>query len=192
MIVSELLRPKISHQDQDEILALLYGFLDPVGKYRSQYVIVSQGKRAKKQAKKTKAVTDQKFDQELNDAKTHLEVKMQDILKHLTVGFNSTTRYLENIAQKSALIKSQATREVGNDAKSTPGPGQENKPEPNLPPIRPLAAVFVPDSAQAAKLFAHLPILIQAGNLGVPDPIATRLILYVHLGALLYFHAYIS
>ena len=41
----------------------------------------------------------------------------------------------------------------------------------------PLAAIFIPRSDQASKLFAHLPVLIRAGNVRTPEVMTTRVVL---------------
>ena len=41
----------------------------------------------------------------------------------------------------------------------------------------PLAAIFIPHSNQASKLFAHLPVLIRAGNVGTPGVLTTRVVI---------------
>lgn len=41
----------------------------------------------------------------------------------------------------------------------------------------PLAAIFIPLSDQASKLFSHIPVLVRAGNVGIPEVMTTRVVM---------------
>ena len=43
--------------------------------------------------------------------------------------------------------------------------------------VEPLAAIFIPHSDQASELYAHLPVLIRAGNVGIPEVLSTRVVM---------------
>lgn len=83
---------------------------------------------------------------------------------HVTVGFNTTTKYLDLLAQKS----SRSTTEVDNS-----GAVAAVKTSAKL---KPLAAVFVSRSSQPPVLYSHLPLLTKAASLAVPLSPSTRII----------------
>ena len=94
---------------------------------------------------------------------------MQD---HFTVGFNSTTRYLESLAQKPSPSNDtsgtlNAVEAIKTSARPFSSPGN----------VKPLAAVFVPRSGQLPVFYSHLPLLTKAASLAVPSSPATRIIL---------------
>lgn len=90
---------------------------------------------------------------------------------YLTVGFNTTTRYLDFLAQKSSpcIVEGEKSGAVA-AIKTSVGP--------SLSPIdiKPLAAVFVSRSKQPCILYAHLPFLTKAASLAVPSSPSTRII----------------
>lgn len=91
---------------------------------------------------------------------------------HLTVGFNTTTRYLELLAQKfsPSTVKDENSGAVA--AIKTPA-------LPSLDPTntKPLAVVFIPSSSQPSVLYSHLPFLTKAASLAVPSSPPTRIML---------------
>lgn len=93
--------------------------------------------------------------------------------KLLTIGFNTTTRYLDLLARRSAPRNT-----AGHDA--TPDQTTDSKaPAALLNPdnMKPLAAVFVPPLDQSSVLHSHLPILIRTASLARPSLSPTRLIM---------------
>ena len=87
-----------------------------------------------------------------------------DVHDHLTVGFNTTTKYLELLAQKS----NRSTTEVGNSSAVAAVNTSAD--------LKPLAAVFISRSSQPPVLYSHLPLLTKAASLVVPSSPSTRLI----------------
>ena len=83
---------------------------------------------------------------------------------HLTVGFNTTTRYLELVAQKS----SRSTNGVDDSGAVAAVQTSAN--------LKPLAAVFVSRSGQPPVLYSHLPLLTKAASLAVPSSPSTRIV----------------
>ena len=94
-----------------------------------------------------------------------------EIQDHLTVGFNTTTRYLEFLAQK---IRPDAGEDENFNA--VVGSKTPNRPFFDTANIEPLAAVFALRSGQPPVLDSHLPLLTRAANLAVPSSPSTRLI----------------
>lgn len=84
-----------------------------------------------------------------------------EVHDHLTVGFNTTTKYLE-------LLSSRSTTEIDDS-----GAVATVKTSTNL---KPLAAVFVSRSSQPPVLYSHLPLLTKAASLAVPSSPSTRII----------------
>ena len=76
---------------------------------------------------------------------------MPEVLSYLTVGFNSTTRHLENEAQRTVQ-------------------------RPTLTVSGKLAAVFVPQSDHAPILTSHLPLLVYTASLVRRSSPAIRLV----------------
>lgn len=89
---------------------------------------------------------------------------------HLTVGFNTTTRYLELLAQDFSANTGGDENPSAVVAIKT-----STRPSLDLANIKPLAAVFVPRSGQPPVLYSHLPHLIRAATLAVPSTPSTRL-----------------
>lgn len=87
-----------------------------------------------------------------------------EIHNHVTVGFNSTTRYLELLAQESSRI----TNDVDNAGAVAAVKASAN--------LKPLAAIFVSRSSQPPVLYSHLPLLTKAASLAVPSSPSTRIV----------------
>lgn len=83
---------------------------------------------------------------------------------HVTVGFNTTTQYLELLAQRS----SKSTNEVNSSGATAAVKTSAN--------LKPLAAVFVSRSSQPPVLYSHLPLLTKAASLAIPSSPSTRII----------------
>lgn len=92
------------------------------------------------------------------------------IQQHLTIGFNSTTKHLESLAQASAPQNTQnqepKSSNVGNPIAD---PSDPDKPEA-------IVAIFVPGSDQPSILYSHLPLLIKTASLASPSSPAPRLV----------------
>ena len=81
---------------------------------------------------------------------------------HLTIGFNTTTRYLETLAQRLAPSK-----------ESRQGPN----PDMVLEPKAPLAAIFIPRFDQPSIMHSHLPLLTKTASLATPSSPPIRLVM---------------
>ncbi|KAF6234586.1 hypothetical protein HO173_007212 [Letharia columbiana] len=146
--------------------------LSPIGEHRSRNVASSKGKRAKKRKREDDPIVK---DRQAAFSKGRLArtsaLAQPEIHDHLTVGFNTTTRYLERLAQKVS---------PSTDKDEIPGTvvAMETSARPCLNPanIKPLAAVFVPRSGQPPVLYSHLPLLTKAASLAVPSSPSTRII----------------
>ncbi len=88
---------------------------------------------------------------------------------HLTIGFNTTTRYLENLARTSSPSINE---------KSGPMTAIKTSTQLSLDPAntKPLAAVFVAHFGQPPVLYSHLPLLTKAASFAVPSSPPTRVI----------------
>ena len=94
-----------------------------------------------------------------------------EVQDYLTVGFNTTTRYLELFAQHPSpstdeLDKSGAVVALKSSARPFDDPAN----------LKPLAAVFVSRSGQPPVLYSHLPLLTKTASLAVPSSPSTRII----------------
>lgn len=81
---------------------------------------------------------------------------------HLTIGFNTTTRYLETLAQRLAPSKDS---------------GQGPNPDMVLGPKAPLAAIFIPRSDRPSIMHSHLPLLTKTASLATPSSPPIRLVM---------------
>lgn len=124
--------------------------LVPIGEHRSKHIDPSKGKRDK-QRKSIRLKTPNESQQEDTAPPALQKPPMPDVLSHLTVGFNSTSRQLEKEAQRS---------DQGDV----------------LTVSRNLAAIFVPRSDQAAILTSQLPLLVHTASLARSASPAIRLI----------------
>lgn len=99
-----------------------------------------------------------------------------DIINFVTVGFNSTTRYLETVAQKAApsspLINETDPVIIGKLSTS------QNASQSDIDSSRQkrLLAVFVPSKRESSKLYSHLPILVKTASMAFPHLPAIRLV----------------
>ena len=94
----------------------------------------------------------------------------------MTVGFNSTTRYLETLARKAAprlpLIDETDPVTIGEPSMSQ-NTSQSNK---DISRQKQLLAVFVPSMRESSKLYSHLPILVKTASMAFPHLPAIRLV----------------
>lgn len=128
-------------------------FLSPIGDYRRQHLSFSNEKPGKKSKKRKRSIKE-------TFASTFIDSASPKVLEFVTVGFNTTTRHLEDLAQKC----------TGNTApeSTSPGPVMEHRAQVDSHSIiqKPLVAIFVPRAEQPKILHSHLPVLIQAASLG--------------------------
>ena len=144
--------------------------LSPIGEYRSRNVTPSKGKRAKKRKRKIdRTAQDQSTafsDEGVSEKEALARLEMQN---HLTIGFNTTTRYLENLAKKSNPNKTEALSPMMAIGTSTRAPLDHTN-------MKPLAAVFVARSSQPPALYSHLPLLAKTASLAAPSSPSIRII----------------
>ena len=107
----------------------------------------------------------------------HSDNEVPEILGHVTVGFNSTTRYLESLAQRPASMGFENGADNPRNKKRTLDSMQGGQSTSTPLQAEPLAVIFIPLSDQASKLFAHLPVLIRLGNVGIPEVMTTRVVM---------------
>ena len=148
----------------------LCSLLTPIGEHKPHPP--SKGKRAKKRKRRGEATIQNKSANFPNEGVSGTGALAQpEIQEHLTIGFNTTTRFLEFLAQ-------QTRPGSGEDEDLNPVVPIENPNQPSFHTARiePLAAVFALRSGQPPVLYAHLPLLVRAANLAVPSSTSTRLI----------------
>ena len=144
--------------------------LSPIGEHKSHPP--SKGKRAKKRKRRGDATIQNKSADSPNEGVSRTGALAQpEILDHLTIGFNTTTRFLEFWAQKTRPDSGEDENLNAVVASKTP-----NRPSFDTARIEPLAAVFTPRPSQPPILYSHLPLLVRAANLAVPSSASTRLI----------------
>ena len=96
-----------------------------------------------------------------------------DIQRHVTIGFNATTRYLEDLAKRS--VASRDHRHGSQEDTATESKvGTLDRPQTDT--HMPLAAVFVPYSDQHAMLYAHIPLLAKMTSSAFATIPSTRLV----------------
>ena len=144
--------------------------LSPIGEHKSH--TPSKGKRAKKRKRSGDATIQNKSADLSKEGVSSTDALPQlEIRDHLTVGFNTTTRFLEFLAQK--IRPDSGEDENLNAVVPIKNPNQQSF---DTARIEPLAAVFALRSGQPPVLFSHLPLLVRAANLAVPSSPSTRLI----------------
>jgi len=139
--------------------------LGPLGEFRSQYIVPSKGKREKRRKRKEKALSEEPEQDPLEKLAPHAEIpERPGMQNHLTIGFNSTTKYLEALAQRPSL--EQTPTNVEESSKDISDPLNR----------KPLIAVFVPGSDQPSILYSHLPLLIKIASLAAASSPPPRLV----------------
>ena len=167
----------MSLNDKTTILELLVLLLTPIGEHRSRHITASRGKRAKENARKTKQKPNEESKENaVQSESSHVET-LPDISRQVTIGFNSTMRYLEDLAHKSMSMALKRPAELLHESPADPDIAQVTPLGLTPASSEPLAAVFVPQSDHSSELFAHLPILIQAGSYRETSSSATRLVM---------------
>lgn len=146
--------------------------LSPVGEHRSQTVTPSKGKRARKRKRKHDARIQNQSAAACPGGVAKIDGLIPpEIHSHLTVGFNTTTRYLELLAQKTGSNIHEDNDSGSLVAVKTPARSSLDSAN-----IKPLVAVFVPRSDQPPVLYSHLPLLAKAASLAVPSLPPTRIV----------------
>ena len=96
-----------------------------------------------------------------------------DIQKHVTIGFNATTKYLENLAKRSTATRG---RRNGSQEDTATDSNVVRLDRSETDTCMPLAAVFVPQSDQHAMLYAHIPLLAKITSSVFAAVPSTRLV----------------
>ena len=137
-------RPTIDSADQKAILELLCGFLSPLGKHRRAQSKQSKGKRSKRHRK-------EKIDG-AEDTSASSVATVPELVHHITVGFNSTIKHLQDLVRLAPT--------------ASPASGAEDREE-NMDPkrnLRKLAVVFVSKYTLPALLTSSIPTLVAAAS----------------------------
>ena len=98
---------------------------------------------------------------------------LPDIQRHVTIGFNATTRYLEDLAKQLNAARGRchgSQEDTAKDSNVVTLDRSENE------TYMPLAAVFVPNSDQHAMLYAHIPLLARLTSSAFTTMPSTRLV----------------
>ncbi len=145
--------------------------LSPIGHHRTNHISKSKGKRSKKRKRaEAKTKTNTALDGHAEDVSSlseplpSIESPAPELLYHLTIGINSTTRHLERLSQQSLPEAYPAHLRPSNPL----------APQSTLAPR--LAAIFVPRDAQPSLLHAHLPLLTVTASLASPTLPHIRLV----------------
>ncbi|KAF4313776.1 rna-processing protein [Botryosphaeria dothidea] len=90
--------PQFTTADHDIMLEMLTNFLAPIGQHRSTHITPLKGKRSKKR---------KRHEAQGEAQPIKAPPRRPDLSRHITVGINSTTRHLEELAQGDAprLVK---------------------------------------------------------------------------------------
>ena len=99
-----------------------------------------------------------------------------DLINFVSIGFNSTTRHLEALAQKSApssLVVGKIDPVMNGKLSTARKRGQSDA---EISSPKPLLAVFVPNIKESPKLYSHLPILVKTASMAFPQLPAIRLV----------------
>jgi len=138
---------------------LLCRLLDPVGQHRKEHIKPSKGKRSRKRKRQSAE----------KDAASVAVVAIPpapEITSYLTLGFNTTVRYLENL---SVASRPQTLTNTGIQA-------SKETSETSRSPRMPLAAVFVCRTNLPPILTSVLPLLTETASLAYPQEQPIRLI----------------
>ena len=150
----------------------LHSLLSPIGEYRSQHVVPSKGKRKKKRKREQeRAVTDQERKSSEGEASRASPPAPPEVQKHLTIGFNTTTKYLESLAQRSSPSSQVPSSDNAPGLKAPTTSPSENSSS------RPLDIVFAPRSDQFSILYSHLPLLTKTASLASSSSSSVRLVM---------------
>ncbi len=152
---------------------LPFRLLGPIGQYRSIHVVPSKGKKRKKRKRKDVLPAEKTIDQDQSNNVEKMALDYPHLLQYITVGFNSTTRHLELLAQSSMpnILNDVLPHIESNDANI--GSKRMEKVEQQL---KPLVAVFVPREDQPSILHSHLPLLTTTASLASSPSLKARLV----------------
>lgn len=147
----------VSLEDQTTILDMLCGLLSPIGDHRARHIVSSKGKRKKKR-KRGHECTD-KDEVSVSSKREVLKDALPAhpiIQRHVTIGFNATTKNLEYLAKRSTVTRGcrhGSWEDTATDSSVVTLDRSETD------TYMPVAAVFVAHSDHHAMLYAHIPLL---------------------------------
>ena len=150
---------------------LLCDALQPIGHYRREYVKHSRGKSDTRDNRSKRRAIQHKLGQrpqediliEESDAAADPVTPSPEIFSSVTIGFNTTVRYLEALstANKQLAVEKSANDDIEGFTATFPIP---------------FAAVFVCRESLPALLTSSMPSSVAAASLAHPDEPATRLV----------------
>ncbi|OJD36090.1 rna-processing protein [Diplodia corticola] len=148
--------PQISTADHDIILEMLVNLLVPIGQHRSAHGTPSKGKRSRKR----------KRHGALSEAATSAPPPPPppDLIRHITVGINSTTRHLEQLAQ--AAGGAQSDQMDPSKQSHAVAPGETNAPPHPAKSLRHLSLIITLQPPSSITT-SHLPLLTQTASHGL-------------------------
>ncbi|KAI9884710.1 MAG: hypothetical protein M1823_003491 [Watsoniomyces obsoletus] len=182
--------PPISPDHQEKILDMLCSLLAPIGDHRRNFIIPSKGERAKRKEKKiAKASNDGAVAMDTRPEETSLKAPSPALLSDLTIGFNETTRHLENLSFRSspATQTPLAGKILPHPRlkRATAGPQEKDdeatqkattNDDAAAVSLRHVSAIFVPRSDQPSVLHSHLPLLAHTASMARPSLPPIRLV----------------
>ncbi|KAI9780082.1 MAG: hypothetical protein M1839_007066 [Geoglossum umbratile] len=150
--------------------------LSPIGQHRSSHTVASKGKRGRKRKRKEASNLESSVPSAPQQAEINPSPPQPEITPYLTIGLNSTTRYLELLAQnaipESLSLHNNVPPAAGVTAaeqKSGSASRREQLGAPCEPAQKLLVAVFVSRSSHPALIHAHLPLLTATASLSHPE-----------------------
>ncbi|TLD20926.1 putative RNA-processing protein [Venturia nashicola] len=184
--------PTIDSAHQDIILKLLCSLLEPIGHHKTTYITPSKGKRSKKR----KRVEEQKNNEEKINNEENPIPSPPSISKHITLGYNSTFRHLQEtikpsrhrIGGKDATLKTQSseknytrkaeTAKEGNQGPDSDTASQSEEAKPSkLAENLHLSTIFLTAQSPSTHLpYTPLPLLTALSSKNHPALAPTRLI----------------
>ncbi|THZ09746.1 hypothetical protein D6C95_01054 [Aureobasidium pullulans] len=132
--------PELSKDKNEIILGLLSSLLEPIGRHRAAHTVKSSAKKSNKR----KRTSEQDTDPAVNP-----QPQEPEILKHLTVGLNSTSRHLE---AEAAFSKFEQTSVPDKETKATEQATRKR-----------MGVVFL-TKPKDNLVYAHLPLLCYASS----------------------------
>ncbi|KAF7505206.1 hypothetical protein GJ744_001135 [Endocarpon pusillum] len=133
--------PVIASTDQQMMLELLCDLLAPLGEHRRNHIYRSQGKRSKRRRQ-----GEEKYTVDKAVLSVPSMPPMPEVAQYITVGFNSTIRGLQDVAQPTS--------------KPTPAVSQDGQ----LDHTKSMAVVFVCTSTLPEMLTISIPTTVAAAS----------------------------
>ncbi|KAG9660340.1 hypothetical protein KCU98_g3480, partial [Aureobasidium melanogenum] len=147
--------PELSKDKSEIVLGLLNNLLEPIGRHRAVHTVKSSGENSKKRKRK-------RTPEERPSSAAEQRPLEPEILKHLTVGLNTTSRHLEN---EAALSKPGALLTADKETKAEQVIAKH------------LAVVFLL-KPKDNLVYAHLPLLCYTASCAQKNKAqCTRLVL---------------